>query len=68
VNDDTLIAKVREANESPFTSEDSFGESYLSREEVLATPGGLEWAVARRDDLIELHGPTGHFVAGDDVA
>jgi hypothetical protein len=68
VNDDTLIAKVRGANESPFTSDDSFGEPYLSREEVLATPGGLEWAVARRDDLIELHAPTGRFVAGDDDA
>lgn len=62
VAEDRLIGRVTDANDSPFQSADIFDERFLTREEVLSRSGALEWAIARRDELIELHPDTRRFV------
>ena len=57
-----VIGKIGEPHDSPFTDADAFGERRLSRAEVLAQAGALDWAIARRDELVQLHDPTRDFL------
>lgn len=59
---DRLIGRVMDAGESPFRTADIFDERFLTRHEVLSRSGALDWAMARRDELIELHPDTRRFV------
>jgi hypothetical protein len=63
--DESLVAKVMDVTSSPFESSDIFDERFLDRNEVLDRPGALEWAITRRDDLIDLHQETRRFVLGE---
>ena len=65
IADDSVIARVTDARDSPFTTETIFGERFLMRSEVLSTPGALEWAIARREDLVNGHAPTRTFLLGE---
>ena len=60
--DGNVIARIEEPQESPFSDADVFGERRLSRAEVLAQEGALNWAIERRDDLVQLHEPTRNFL------
>ncbi|HSY65959.1 MAG TPA: hypothetical protein VK829_15280 [Terriglobales bacterium] len=60
-----LIARVQSYTDSPFRTEHIFGERFLSRDEVLAKAGALDWAIERRDELISLHEQTKTFLLTD---
>jgi hypothetical protein len=64
IADDSVIARVTDADESPFTLEHAYGERLLQRSEVLSKDGALDWAIARREDLIRAHAPTRNFLLG----
>lgn len=55
VVDDDLTFRVENATESPFDESHIFHERFLSRNEVLDKSGAVDWAVARRDELLALH-------------
>jgi hypothetical protein len=57
-----VIGRIEEPEESPFLEGDVFGERRLTRAEVLAQEGALDWAIARRDELVQLHEPTRNFL------
>jgi len=59
-----VIGRVEEPEESPFSDTDVFGEHRLGRDEVLAQEGALDWSIARRDDLMQLHEPSRNFLKG----
>lgn len=62
VEDDDLILRVEDVENSPFDQGDIFGEKFLRRDEVLGKDGVLEWAVKRRDDILEVHVPSNEFL------
>jgi len=68
IHDAELIARVEDPESSPFESEHIFDERFLTRSEVLARAGALEWAIGRRDELIQLHTQTRRFTLGESVS
>jgi hypothetical protein len=60
--DGKVTGKIEEPRESPFSDADVFGERRLSRAEVLAQEGALDWSIGRRDDLVQTHEPTRNFL------
>jgi len=68
INDAELIARIEDSDHSPFKSADIFDERFLTRAEVLAQTGALEWAIERRDDIVREHEETGRFILGESVA
>ena len=63
-----IIAKVEEPDDSPFLEGECYGERRLTRDEVLSKPGGVEWAIMRRDDFIRHHQPSFAFLLRDVAA
>jgi hypothetical protein len=63
-----VVAKVEEPVRSPFTARHAFEERRLSREEVLAQDGALEWAIERREELLQLHPESSRFLLGEYLA
>lgn len=64
IEEDKVIAKVEEPDNSPFSESDCYGERCLTRNEVLSKQGGLEWAIERRDDFVRHHQPSKAFLRG----
>lgn len=67
ITDGKLVLRVADSSESPFRSQHIFDEHFLTRDDVLGKEGGLEWAIARRDDLLRLHKQSFDFLYLDDV-
>ena len=67
VADGDLTLRIEDAEDSPFDGDHISQERFLSRKEVLDQSGGLEWAVARRDDLLALHNPSFEFLELNDT-
>ncbi len=55
-------ARIEDPEKSPFTCEDSFEERLLTREEVLAQPGGKEWVFRCYDLIVENHPEVSRFL------
>lgn len=68
VDDDNLILKVEDVENSPFNVAEIFGERFLRRDEVFEQDGGFEWAIKRRDEILQLHQPSAEFLNVGDVA
>ena len=67
IDDENIIARVRDSADSPFLTSHIYDERFLTRSEVLEMNGALQWAIDRREDLIGLHKPTRWFVLGADA-
>jgi len=52
LDDGNILTSIADPSGSPFTDEDACGGRWLSREDVLAQEGALEWAIARRLQLV----------------
>lgn len=62
VDDGQVIARVEDQARSPFRSKHIFSERFLARDEVLEREGALAWAIARREELLELHPASAEFL------
>lgn len=67
IADGSVIAQVKDVQDSPFTQEHAYQERFLLRSEVLSKDGALDWAIERREDLIRAHAPTRSFLLGTSV-
>ena len=64
ISEDSVIARVTDMQDSPFTLEHAYQERLLLRSEVLSKGGALDWAIARREDIVRTHAPTRSFLLG----
>jgi hypothetical protein len=67
VASESVIAKIEEPEQSPFSVQHVFDERRLTRQEALSQPGALEWAIERREDLLRLHPESARFLLGEDM-
>lgn len=61
-DDENLVTRIEDPEESPFWASRNRVYRYLSREEVLAQNEAKEWAIGRRLDFENHHSPTGQFL------
>ena len=66
--DNEVKTSISDPQMSPFWASAEPKNRYLLREEVLAQPGGREWAIDRRLEFVNLHLPTDKFVNGSSEA
>ena len=59
-----VITRVEDAASSPFFSNGEEGHRLLTRDEVAAQPGGIDWVIARRLQFAEHHQETQTFING----
>jgi hypothetical protein len=64
IDEENVIARVRDSSDSPFLTCDIYAERFLRRSEILNRNGALQWAIDRREDLVGLHKPTRQFLLG----
>lgn len=64
IDDGQVITRVEDAASSPFFSDRDVGHRLLTRDEVAAQPGGVEWVIARRLQFEEHHHETLAFIGG----
>lgn len=67
ISSESVIAKIEEPEQSPFSVRHVFDERRLTRQEVLSQSGALEWAIERREELLRLHRESWHFLLGEDI-
>ena len=61
-DDDNVVTRIEDPEESPLWPSRNREFRYLSREEVLAKDGAKEWAIGRRLDFENHHSPTEQFL------
>ena len=61
-DDENLVTRIEDPEESPLWPSLNQSYRYLLREEVLAQDGAKEWAIGRRLDFENHHAPTGEFL------
>ncbi len=64
IDEGQVITRVEDAASSPFFSKGDGGHRLLTRNEVVAKPGGVEWVIARRMQFEEHHQATQAFISG----
>jgi hypothetical protein len=61
-DDDNVVTRIEDPEESPFWPSRNQEYRYLSREEVLALDGAKDWAIGRRLHFVNHHSATSQFL------